>query len=444
VAPDGQGQPPVEIQAVRFYRSGSSQTLVDVFCQVALAPLTPLAGRGDHAAYRIAVAVRDSTGLVLLPWQSWTETVGASLLQVAGAFTVEHFQFAAKAGRYAVDVAVTDSATGRAMGGEAEVRTFGAAPGASDLLLASSLRPAGADPRTRAGEIQKGGLLVETSGRPRLTPQRSNLGYYLELYPRGAGSATITTRVRTSQGSQVVATAPQAILIGAEGGVTDGMLDLSGLPPGSYRLEVVVATADSEVVRSAEFVMAGFAADGVTALPLPPPLAHDKFASLSEAELDSLYLPLVYLMTQEEQGSYAGLTVDGKRAFLRKFWASRDPTPGTPENPFEEEFYNLIAEANRRFHEGGAAGIPGWRTDRGRIFIRYGRPDEVLDRKQAGSTRPYSVWKYTRVRPRKFIFLDVTLFGHYELIWTDERREPSRPNWAQLLTPEAVEDAMRF
>ncbi len=88
--------------------------------------------------------------------------------------------------------------------------------------------------------------------------------------------------------------------------------------------------------------------------------------------------------------------------------------------------------------------MDGWRTDRGRIFIRYGSPDEVLSRPQAGSTRPYEVWKYTRVRPRKFVFFDATAFGHYELIWTDERREPSRPNWQQLLGPEAVEDVERF
>src|SRR2546426_444547 len=107
-------------------------------------------------------------------------------------------------------------------------------------------------------------------------------------------------------------------------------------------------------------------------------------------------------------------------------------------------FWGGTGEANRRFREGGTAAIPGWRTDRGRIFIRYGAPDEVLSRPQAGSTAPYEVWKYTRVRARKFVFYDVTRFGNYVLIWTDERRESSRPNWRDLLGPEAVEDVQRF
>ncbi len=54
------------------------------------------------------------------------------------------------------------------------------------------------------------------------------------------------------------------------------------------------------------------------------------------------------------------------------------------------------------------------------------------------------MWKYTRLRRQKFIFLDLTMFGNYQLIWTNDTREVSRPNWDQLLGPEAVDDAMRF
>ena len=120
------------------------------------------------------------------------------------------------------------------------------------------------------------------------------------------------------------------------------------------------------------------------------------------------------------------------------------PTVAALISAEEERFYGGIAEANRRFREGGAAEIPGWRTDRGRIFIRYGPPDETLSRPQSGSAAPYEVWKYTKTRVRKFVFYDVTRFGNYALIWTNERREPSRPNWQELLGPEAAEDVGRF
>jgi hypothetical protein len=77
------------------------------------------------------------------------------------------------------------------------------------------------------------------------------------------------------------------------------------------------------------------------------------------------------------------------------------------------------------------------------VFIKYGEPDEVLRRPQA-PIRPYEVWKYTRARPRKFVFMDETGLGHYVLIFTDERREPSRLDWELLLGPEAVLEVERF
>ncbi|HET7789290.1 MAG TPA: GWxTD domain-containing protein [Gemmatimonadales bacterium] len=186
------------------------------------------------------------------------------------------------------------------------------------------------------------------------------------------------------------------------------------------------------------------------ALPLPGLVAAqaappaDFFAGASEARLDSLYAPLVYLMARDERGIYPSLTVEGKRDFLRRFWDKRDPTPGTPRNEAEEQFYARIAETNRRFREGGTAQIPGWRTDRGRIFLEYGPPDEVLSRPEPGTTNPYEVWKYTRGRPRKYCFMDVTRFGNYSLIWTDDLHEISRPNWRQLLGEDATEDVLDY
>ena len=149
-------------------------------------------------------------------------------------------------------------------------------------------------------------------------------------------------------------------------------------------------------------------------------------------------------MTPDERGVYPGLTPEGKRSYLRQFWKKRDPTPGTARNEAEDQFYATVAAANREFREGGAAAVPGWRTDRGRIYIRYGPPDEVLDRGQAGSTRPYVVWKYTARKRQRYVFLDATSLGNYELIWTDDRRESSRPDWQTLLGAAAVDEVQRF
>jgi GWxTD domain-containing protein len=431
------------LTAVRFYRQPGPETLFEVFCRVPLTELTPAGIENRDAAYRIAVLVRDSSGLELLT-RSWSRTVAGSLLRIDEASNAEHFQFAARPGRYVIEVAVTDSGTGRVSRQRSDVSAYATRPRASDLLVAGAVRRAAlGDTTPRAGEIRKGGLMVETSGWAVATPEHAQLGYYLELYAERPETAAVVARVVDRTGKELASAGPQRIALPASGGVAAAMLDLSGLPPGDYRLVVGVATPDSQVERAASFAMTGFGRSRDVAADTGP-MASDSLARLPEAQLDSMYAPLMYLMVPDERGVYPGLTADGKRAFLRQFWKKRDPTPGTAANEAEEQFYRTVAEANRQFREGGAAAVPGWRTDRGRIYIRNGTPAEVLDRGQAGSARPYVVWKYTVPKPHRYVFFDATSLGNYQLIWTDDRREPSRPDWQELLGPEAAADVQRF
>ena len=79
-----------------------------------------------------------------------------------------------------------------------------------------------------------------------------------------------------------------------------------------------------------------------------------------------------------KNASVPGLGTDDEREeFIEQFWLRRDPTPGTPENEFKDEHYRRIAYANLHFPT--ATGKAGWKTDRGRIYIVYGPPDEIDD-----------------------------------------------------------------
>ncbi len=89
-----------------------------------------------------------------------------------------------------------------------------------------------------------------------------------------------------------------------------------------------------------------------------------------------------YIITDEERKAFKRLSTDDEREnFIEAFWLRRDPTPDTEENEFKEEHYRRIAYANERF----ASGIPGWKTDRGRIYIVYGPPDEIDDHSSGGT-----------------------------------------------------------
>ena len=434
------------LAVARFYRSEAQQTVVDAVCTVPFTLLDPVDGRRDGvAAYRVAVIVRDSAGAELLR-DTWIQQVPTRLLAVPRGSAAEHFRFAVQAGRYTLGVVVTDSASGRRSTADVTVDAYGDGPAVSDLLLTTGIRAAeGSDTVPRAGEVRKGRLLLQVAAPPVLTPQHAELGYYLEVYAPQPDTATVSLRVLRGDGSQVVAIRPQQVALEQGGGVAHGLIPLAGLPAGDYTLEAVVTRSqDGQPSESrAPFRMTGFETEAAMAA-VATTQPRSVFASMTESQLDTLYLPLVYLMSGNEQGIYPSLTLEGKRLYLRDFWARRDPTAGTVRNEAQEDFYARINEANRRFREGGAAEVPGWRTDRGRIFIRYGEADAVLSQPQAGSTRPYEVWKLTRVRALKYVFMDLTGFGNYALIWTDDIREPSRPNWRELLGPEALQEVERF
>jgi GWxTD domain-containing protein len=93
---------------------------------------------------------------------------------------------------------------------------------------------------------------------------------------------------------------------------------------------------------------------------------------------------VLHLITDGERTAWRGLATDDDREqFIEQFWMRRDPTPDTDENEFKAEHYRRIVYANDKF----ASAIPGWKTDRGRIYIQYGPPDRIELRSTEGPAR---------------------------------------------------------
>jgi GWxTD domain-containing protein len=101
---------------------------------------------------------------------------------------------------------------------------------------------------------------------------------------------------------------------------------------------------------------------------------------------------VAYIITDRERAAFESLTTDEEREhFIEQFWLQRDPTPGTVENEFKEEHYRRIAYANEHY----ASSIPGWKTDRGRIYVIYGPADEIESQPHSdASTYRSEQWRY--------------------------------------------------
>src|SRR5713226_6891323 len=128
-----------------------------------------------------------------------------------------------------------------------------------------------------------------------------------------------------------------------------------------------------------------------------------------QKELDTPYKKWLqeevpYIISDEERAAFLQLQTNEEREqFIEAFWQRRDPTPDTVENEFKEEHYRRIAYTNERF----SSGIPGWRTDRGRMYIMWGPPDQIESHSSGStynrpmtegggqtSTYPYEDWTY--------------------------------------------------
>lgn len=428
----------MQVALVRFFSPGTGTTTVEGTSEIRLDSL--LAGGGGR--YRVEIAVRDSAGLELLR-NDWAREVPAGAVRV-GATAIESFSFSAAPGLYRVLVRASREGS-PPIEREVQVRAYGNRPVASDLLLASRVRRPAADSEALGpGEVRRAGLVMQTGPIPRVSPTEPTLTYYAELYPwqspvRGELRAEVVAR----DGRVLVSTPARALEVGSAGGLSRGALDLTGLPEGTYRLRLRLTLGDSSVVAEAPFTMGSLATALAQAAPAAPVRAEDQLLDgASEAQLDSLFGPLVHLLGPEEYQTWGTLAVEGRRRFLKSLWQRRDPTPQTPDNPAMQDFYRAVRYANETFRETGSGAREGWRTDRGRIFLRFGRPSEILSRPSA--SEPYEVWKYTRDRTLYYVFLDRSGFAAYRLIGTNDRAEPSQMDWERRVSSETLQDVMQF
>ena len=150
---------------------------------------------------------------------------------------------------------------------------------------------------------------------------------------------------------------------------------------------------------------------------------------LKDAYKRWLNTDVAYIITKDEKRAFMALTTDEEREnFIENFWRRRDPNPDTEENEYREQYYERIAYANEHF----SSGIPGWKTDRGRIYIAWGKPDSIETHPTGGAydrpswegggsttTYPFEVWWYRHLDNVgdgiEIEFVDPTGTGEYRL-----------------------------
>ncbi|HPM35937.1 MAG TPA: GWxTD domain-containing protein [candidate division Zixibacteria bacterium] len=268
----------------------------------------------------------------------------------------------------------------------------------SDIELAQAAGPNESD--SAAGAFAKGEFIVV----PSLTGSFSGddggrLLFYLEIH-RGGDSlseVTVVTALRHESKGMVYR---DSLTTALPQRITRQLREISldGFMPGDYRLEVSLHGRRYKQLdqRQAEFRIPWTAASV---------LRYDWNAALDQLELIADGNEIKPLRKID--------SLADRVAALDRFWAERDPDPTTAVNEIKVVFYYRVDLANRLF---SILNMEGWRTDRGRVLIRYGEPDQIDDYPLVADRYPYQEWHYYKDRRyRKFVFVDVNDDGDYRL-----------------------------
>lgn len=217
-----------------------------------------------------------------------------------------------------------------------------------------------------------------------------------------------------------------------------GSENISDLPTGKYTLTVEVSDSTTKQVASSSqyfFVYNPY----VKQPPIPADTTSDliasPFFSMGEKGLDEIFHAAIYLATPQETELYKKLTtVDAKRRFLTEFWARQARKPGAEKSDTWGEFQKRFNYANSKYKVAFKA---GWLTDRGRVYIEYGPPDDIDRHFSTSGSKPYETWTYNAIQGGVvFVFVDLTGFNDYKLVHSTKQGEIDDPDWQQYVQPQ--------
>ena len=266
----------------------------------------------------------------------------------------------------------------------------------------------------------------------------STLYYYFEIYNLKKDFITddyyIVSDI-TDLNSNKLKSEVKKFLLKNESKVEFGSFDISDLPTNAYILDISVIDDKNNTVakNSKKFFVYNSDTSVINYEKYTGNYRLSEYANYTDDQLENEFSKAKYIATETEKQQFENLKdIDAKRKFMYDFWKSRDFTPNTPKNEFKMEYFERIAYANANFRYNFKE---GWKTDRGRIYVTYGKPDDVERHPFEAEQRAYEIWKYDSVEGGvEFVFVDLSnAMNDYGLVHSTARNELRNDDWKSRL-----------
>ncbi len=416
-----EGEVSFTLDAARF-RLGEGRTYLELYYEVPFEELTYVeSGDGMKASFRAIIEARDAGGeggvdtVDRVSYVSSLEEARSRDLSALDQYEV----YPLKPGGYDLTLRITDLNSGRV----GEVRKEISIEDWPDRLTLSDIQLAIAvEQDTVGGSFVKRGLRVTPNPARQFGNSRSLLYSYGEIYNLEGEQYEVKYSVLDRKGSLVKTLPSRKFSTPGPIALEVGAINVIALPAGEYSLKVEVNDGVGSTFSEASFTVA------------EPVLPREKLIATEQAR--EVYTLINYVATQEELRFYNSLSDSGKEQYLVAFWKRRDPNPATPENEALEEFARRIMTADSEY---GSQLQEGRQTDRGRVYIKYGVPDEVERRPAELAYEPYESWLYYGGGGKQFVFVDHSGYGNYELVYSSVETELLDPNWYKYVDPSVIQ-----
>jgi len=371
------------------------------------------------ASFHLAISIKDQNGKTIFSEtrQKKVRAASASAMADETAGVVDQFTMSMPAGLYQLEARLTDENANRSTIISGQIN----APSLTNTVLSEPQLAITINAKLTNPAFKKGSTSVMPNPSRRYRCHDAILSFYYEIAhlttPTAISPAPlwISHIITDHTGDTLMVMPKQRVAFAGTTCARALSIDVRALEKGEHTLHIVVLDS-----------LSGQTAMAKKRFWIHEPTVQVQVLPMSGEDIKRYRDQIKYIASRDELRLFDELNNEGKTNFLLNFWRAKDETPATPQNEYMQNLFSRIDYANKHF-KGKENGL---NSDMGRVFVVYGKPDDIENYNWEGGAKSYKIWQYfTAGGQHSFIFVDRNHEGIFYLVHSTVEGEIKNENW---------------